>query len=267
MRLNTFLKKQFADFIEVYERYLLRTSGITLTYTLFCFVAIALLVRFSDFDPTMSKKQVSMLSYFFVRYSKGDVYSIVDLSKSIFIFFVSIFSLGLTRINPKEQEKTELKVGDFLKQIFLKDIFYLIGVLALCSILDYVLFQLDNLSLLKVSDNGLDKYFHGLILLFRIYIPLVLFGLTTFKLSSNKKLTINLKKVLLLFISLWFFNEFAYELSLVIRNQIFGLILIPFSAEKQYFIESFIGITLIAFYFVGYHSAMSTSLKLLDDEK
>jgi hypothetical protein len=267
MKFKTFLEKQFGDFIDVYDKYLIRTSGIALTYTLFCFVVIALLVRFSDFDPSASKKQLSMLSYFFVRYSKGDVYSIVDLSKTVFIFFVSIFSLGLTRINPSKQEKTELKVVDFLKQICIKDIIYLIVVLILCSVLDYVLFQLDSLSLSNVSDNGLDKYFHGLIFQFRIYIPLVFFGLITYRLSSDKSLNINFKKVFLLFVSLWFFNEFAYELSYVVRTHIFGLILIPFSAEKQYFVESFIGMTLIAFYFVGYHSAMSTSLKLLENER
>ena len=119
MKLTDFLKKQFEDFIEVYNKFLFRTSGITLTLTLLCFIVIALLVRFSDFDPTVGKKQFSLLSYFFVRYSKGEVYSIVDLSKTVFIFFVSIFSLGLTRSNPNKEENTELKVGDFLKQISL----------------------------------------------------------------------------------------------------------------------------------------------------
>ena len=77
MNLKTFIKKQFEDFIEVYDKYLIRTSGITLTYTLFCFLAIALLARFSDFDPSVLKKQFSLLSYFFTRYSKGNTYSIV----------------------------------------------------------------------------------------------------------------------------------------------------------------------------------------------
>ncbi len=266
MKLTDFLKKQFEDFIEVYNKFLFRTSGITLTLTLLCFIVIALLVRFSDFDPTVGKKQFSLLSYFFVRYSKGEVYSIVDLSKTVFIFFVSIFSLGLTRSNPNKEENTELKVGDFLKQISLMDIIYLFSMLVLCSIIDFGLFRLYSLTLLNVTENGLDNYFHSIIFQFRVYIPLVFFGLLTYRLSSNKNLHVNFKKIILLLISCWFFNEFAYEFSFVVRSHIFGLVLFPFSAEKQYFLESFIGMTLIAFYFVGYHSAMSTPLKLLDIE-
>jgi len=265
MRLTTFLKKQFEDFIEVYDKYLLRTSGITLTYTLFCFIAIALLVRFSEFDPS-SNKQLSLLSYFFTRYSIGNIYSIVDLSKTVFIFFVSIFSLGLTRINPDKQENTELKVTDFLKQICINDILYLVGILFLCSILDYILFRLDGFSLAHLRDHGADKLFYVFTYLFRIYAPLMLFGLTTYRLSSNKKLKITTRKVFFLFISLWLFNEFAYEFSVFVRTYLFGLILFPIGIVKQYFVESFIGMALIAFYFVGYHSAMTTSLKLLDNE-
>lgn len=266
MKLNNFLKKQFEDFIGVYDNYLIRTLGITLTYSLFCFILIALLVRFSSFDTTVTKRQFSILSYFFSRYSKGDIYSIVDLSKSIFIFFVSIFSIGLTRLNPSKQENTELRVADFLKQIKFNDILDLIGVLILCSILDYLLFRLCSLTLSKVNYNGLGTYLNGLLFELRIYIPLILFSRTTYKLSSNKKFKLNLTKFVFLLISLWLFNEFAYEFSLVVRNHIFELILLPFSVEKQYFIESFIGLLLVAFYFVGYHSAMATSLKLLDNK-
>ena len=266
MNLKTFIKKQFEDFIEVYDKYLIRTSGITLTYTLFCFLAIALLAIFSDFDPSVLKKQFSLLSYFFTRYSKGNTYSIVDLSKTVFIFFVSFFSLGLTRSNLNKQENTELKITNFLKQIFVKDILELMGILFLCSIIDYVLFQIDRFSNSNIDNNDFHVLLHGFILLFRVYIPLIFFGLTTYRLSSNKKFKINFKKLIFLFISLWFFNEFAYELSIFVRNHIFGFILLPFSAEKQYFVESFIGMILIAFYFVGYHSAMVSSLKILDDE-
>jgi len=95
---------------------------------------------------------------------------------------------------------------------------------------------------------------------------LVLFGFTTYRLSSNKKVNVTLKNVVFMMISLWLFNEFAYEFSIYIRNYLFKLILLPFSADKHYFMESFIGMILVAFYFVGYHSAMSTSLKLLNNE-
>ncbi len=60
---------------------------------------------------------------------------------------------------------------------------------------------------------------------------------------SSGKLKINLKTVLSLYASLWFFNEFAYEFSLWVR-----------------------ALPLIAFYFLGYCSAMTTSLKLVEQE-
>ncbi|MFI5142144.1 MAG: hypothetical protein ACHQII_07290, partial [Bacteroidia bacterium] len=61
-----------------------------------------------------------------------------------------------------------------------------------------------------------------------------------------------------LFLSLWFFNEFAYEVSLFVRPTIFNLILIPFSEERKYLYESLLGTTLIAFYFLGYYSALTS---------
>lgn len=266
MKLTIFLKKQLEDFVEVYRKYLLRTSAITIAFTLICFVIVALLLRFSDFSPSARSKQISLLSYFFVRYSVGDVYSIVDLSKTVFIFFVSIFSLGLTRISSNNQENTEIKIGDLLKQIFLRDMMYLTGILVLCSIIDYCVFRLDYLILSSVSLIGLSNYLYGLLFLCKIYIPLILFGLTTYGLSTNRKPNLDFKKILFLIISLWLFNEFAYEFSIIVRAQLFGFVLLPISPERHFFIESFIGIFLIAFYFVGYHSAMTTPLKLLDEE-
>jgi hypothetical protein len=264
MKLTVYLKKQLNDFVEVYEKYLVRTSGITLALTLICFVIIALLLRFSEFSPSATSKQFSLLSYFFYRYSLGDIYSIVDLSKTVLIFFVSIFSLGLTRINMGDKESTELKIGDFFRQIFPRDLLYLSGVLVLCSIIDYGLFKLDMLIWSNIN-LGLD-YFHGLLFLCRVYIPLVLFGLIIYMLGNNRKPYIDLKKIFFFVISLWLFNEFAYEFSIIVRNQLLGFVLLPINSEKHFFIESFMGIFLIAFYFVGYHSAMSTSLKFLNEK-
>src|SRR6185436_13280926 len=102
MTFSNYLKGQLTDFVDCYRKYFWRTLGTVLTYTVVCFVAMALLLKFSDFDTTSGKKQVSLLSYFFTRYSNKGIYSLVDLAKTVFIFFVAFFSLGLTRLTKNE---------------------------------------------------------------------------------------------------------------------------------------------------------------------
>ena len=92
MSFANYLKEQLNDFVESYRKFLFQTFGTALSYSIICFAVTALLLRFSDFDKTSIAKQISLLSYFFHRYSKGDTYSIIDLTKSFFIFFVSFFS-------------------------------------------------------------------------------------------------------------------------------------------------------------------------------
>ncbi|MFI5140716.1 MAG: hypothetical protein ACHQII_00040, partial [Bacteroidia bacterium] len=91
------MKQQFAHFVDSYKKYFWHTVATVLVFTVLCFVTIAVLFEFSDFDESTSKKQVSLLSYFFHRYSAKNIYSLVDLSKTVFIFFVSLFSIGLYR--------------------------------------------------------------------------------------------------------------------------------------------------------------------------
>jgi hypothetical protein len=267
MKLNTFLKSQLEDFVNVYSKYFFRTMGITLILTLICFVVIALLEKFSDFDPSIKLKQISLLSYFFSRYSKGDTYSLIDLSKTVFIFFVSIFSLSLCRLSQDKKDNSELKILAFLKRIHYKDYFILIGILLISSLFDFLMFRIERISHLNVSNNELYYYIHGIIFLLRIYLPLILFGITIYRLIKGKAFKLTFRKLLFIFISLWLFNEFAFEFSLVIRNYVFGLILLPFKIENYFLFESILGIGLVAFYFLGYYSALTTSIELLDDKK
>src|SRR5436190_10529542 len=104
MNFSEYLKRQFTAFVEGYTKYFWRTLGAVLIYTIICFAAMAFLLRFSDFDTANGKSQISMLSYFFTRYSSKEVYSLVDLAKTVFIFFVALFSIGLTRQTKNEND-------------------------------------------------------------------------------------------------------------------------------------------------------------------
>jgi hypothetical protein len=261
MQLTTFLKNQLTDFVDVYRKHLLQTIGVALTYTMFCFVVIAILLKVNDFDLSLDLGQKSILSFFFARYSIGEVYSIIDLSKTVFLFFVALFSLGIVRNNIEVFDKSEVGNTSFFKCLNFNDIFSLTVVLIICSIADFGLFKLDTLVNNRIAAYSQNYYLNSLIFLIRLFLPLIIFGIYTYKLAYNKNLKLNFRKVLFLFIAVWLFNEFAYGFTFFVRDYIFPLFLLPFKHQQIFFIESVLGIPLIAFLFLGYHSAMIYSLK------
>src|ERR1017187_1274125 len=139
-----YLKQLLADIVNSYKKYFWKTSGTALTYTVLCFVSIGILLKFSDFDTQNAKRQVSILSYFFSRFSIKDTYSLVDLSHTVFVFFVSLFSIGLTKMSG-EENASELSFGMFIKTISARDVAYLFGILTVSSAVDFGLFKLYNL--------------------------------------------------------------------------------------------------------------------------
>jgi len=264
MTFTNYLKTQLTDFVDTYKKYYLKTNGTTVVFTLVTFVFIALLFHFSIFDKTNTKRNISLLSYFFVRYSFADTYSIVDISKTVFIFFVSLFSVSLIRQERNKLEMSNFNFPSFLKNIKGNDFLYLFFVLVISVIANYLLVKLDVLSLENFGVSPADRWIHGILFLLRVYVPLILFSFVNYKILTGKKRNLNFQKFIWLFIALWLFNEFAYELSLFIRGHIFELILLPFPADTQYFIESILGVPLISFYFLGYHAAMTNSMLLLN---
>jgi hypothetical protein len=109
-----------------------------------------------------------------------------------------------------------------------------------------------------------DKWISGMLFLLRMYIPLMAFSIANAKALGLKQIRVTLKNILFLFASLWLFNEFAYEISLFVRNHFFDLALIPVPAEKQYAAESILGLVLVSFYFLGFHVTMTNSMILLN---
>jgi hypothetical protein len=267
MTFSNYLKGQLTDFVENYRLYFWRTLGTVLTYTVFCFIGIALLLKFSVFNEALRSKQISLLSYLFGRYSLNQTYSMVDMSKSLLLFFISLFSLGLLRLEQQESDKVEeLTFMSALKKLNMRDIISLLGILIVCVPVDFGLFRLETFANSGIKNYQFEKWIDALLFQLRIYIPLILFSLTLYNLTSPKRLRLTFKKMIFLYVSLWLANEFAYEIFIFTRAHIFNLLISPFDESKIFLYESVLGILLVGFYFIVYHSAMTTSLKQLDHE-
>jgi hypothetical protein len=266
MTAANYLKEQLTGFVESYKKYFSRTFNVALLYTIICFLIATLLLKYGYFNKLTSKRQISLLSYFFVRYSYGDTYSIIDLTKTVYIFMISLFSIGMIRLTKDPAGQYSLK--NFIKKLTAIDISFLLGTLAIATVADYIMFKSDSYSGVSIHNKAADLYIHNLIFQLRIYIPLMLFALTLWRLTTTKRSKLTFKRLVLLYVSLWLFNEFTYEVCMWMRVHFFELILIPFKySDKYYLFESFLAIPLMAFFFLGYYSAMTTSLRLTESNK
>ena len=265
MTLTNYLKEQLLDFVDSYKKYFSQTLYITLILSLVCFAGAVFLLRFSEYDDHTMAKQISILSYFFHRYSNKDSYCLVDLTKTFFVFFVALFSVGLIRQTNGEAENKELKSFQFFNKLYFRDVLLLTAVLFFASALDYAFSSLESYSTTLTISKATGSYIGTLMFHLRIYVPLFLFALSIRYLTNPGKTTLTLKNILFLYISLWLFNEFAFEISVWVRYHLFNLILLPIEdPNKFYLYESILGIPLIAFFFLGYHSAMKIPLKLTE---
>lgn len=262
MGIADYLMELLVSFVRSYVRLFFRTVGAALTLTLVTFVVILILMRFSQPIP---QKQVSILSYFYFRYSKDGVYALVDLSKIIYLFFASLLSLGLLRFSADDQMKKEyITTGTLLKKVTGNEILLFLFTLLIASFLDYSIVLLEG-TLKEVSPH-LRRYIISVLFFIRIYGPLFLFSITIYKVSLGKFPVLGLSRVIMLFISFWLFNEFAYESFLFVRNYFFALVLLPFSEDQAYIMESVLGLFLMAVYIVGYYAAMTVPFKVFDQK-
>lgn len=257
--LGNFLKGQFVDFVDNYKNYFLKTLGISLALTIICFTGAALFQRFSTFDVQTMSKPISIIDNFFNRFSNIDTYSLVDLTKTLFLFLIAIFSIGLTRLSIEQNENKKLSFDNFISKIKFKDFVILFVVLCTASTIDFALVKLDSqIFIRQIFGYSTEHYIRYSIFQLRIYIPLILFAIPIYFLTKTKNTKLTWKRVLYLYISVWLFNEFAYEISMWVRSHIIGLILLPVDDQYRFYLfESILGIPLIALFFLGYHSAMT----------
>ncbi len=254
MTFTSYLKFLLTDLVEQYRKHLRQTFGITVIFTMLAFVVIALLLKYSTFDRSVNTTQLNLLNYFFFRYSKGHTYSLVDLSKTVFIFFVSLYALGMTR-RPAD-EKPALK--HFLGTLSGRDMGVLTVTLLLNVLLDYLLFKLNRYFITEVAGRNTVNYLQLTIFHLRIYLPLIAFACALRFLTGKGKFALTLKTVLWLYVALWLYNEFAYELALWIQLHIFSLLFMPVDDPAQAsLLTSIAGIPVTAFFFIGYYVAMT----------
>jgi hypothetical protein len=265
MTFSTFLIKQLTDFVNVYRQFFKKTFVASLLMSFFCCVCMAVLLKFSDFDK-YSNKQISLLSYFISRYSAGETYSLVDLSKIFLLFFVSLFSIGLTRFEGSLKSYKGDEIVPFNLKISAADIVYFLLILIVCSVLDYGVFRIYAF-FYEMSSSNVQNWIYSEFFQLRIYMPLVIFSFALYKRSAGHSSEFGWKNLLFLLASLWLFNEFGYELILLARIHVFKLMLIPTEGNSTFIVESLLVIPVMALLFLGYHSAMYTSLTLLNESE
>lgn len=264
MSATEYLKLQLSDFVEVYKKNYYKTIGTTIIGTLITFTIVAILLKYSHFYLRSANKQYSLLSFLFARYSAAYVYSIVDLSKTVFLFIVSLFSVALVKLQAFKTDKKDFHFNNFLSQIKISDVAILLIAFLTSCISDYVLIKINYFTSSRIGSTETGKWLFGTIFYFRIYIPLLIFACANYSALYRERIKFSFKKLIMLLFTLWICNVFAYEFAVFIRNYVFGLFLLPFPVEKYFIIESLLDISLVSFLFLCYHSAMTNSMRLLN---
>jgi len=119
------------------------------------YAIVAVLLHLSIFlIRTSTKKHISLLSYFFTRYSVGDVYSIVDLSNQFSFYCFKIFSASFIRLQKEKSETGHFNFSYFLKKIRGEDFGYFMVAFIISVVAEYGLFKLYDIST-KISGGPL----------------------------------------------------------------------------------------------------------------
>ena len=172
----------------------------------------------------------------------------------------------MLRINPDNTED-EFSFWSFISLIGITDLLALVMIFGLTAVVDYALYNADNFIVEQIKIKGLEYWIYSVFFHLRIYVPLILFSTGIYRLVYKSRPALDIKGLAFLFISLWIFNEFAFEVFTFVRNIIFGLAFSLADDERIFLYESFLGIFLVAFMFPGYFSAMTTSIRLIKDRK
>jgi hypothetical protein len=256
--LSGFLQTLLVNLVGDYRKFFGRTFGVALIYSVACLLGMTILLWNSGAEVMVDKTHVSLLSYFFTRLNAGPEYAMTDLSKVWFLFLVSLFTVSLLRVQTGEADGKEISFVYFIQKANIKDVFFLLITVVICSVIDPCLNLFCNWIYDGNGDPDLRRWGMSLLFQLRIYIPMVIFAIVVQRLTGNRSPGINFRKLILILVAFWMFNEFAYELSLAVRSLLFALVLIPFKEESKFIYESILGTGLIAFYFIGYYSVFTS---------
>src|ERR1700759_2439403 len=119
MSFATFLKDVLIGFVQVYQKYFRKTFVMALLLSIVCFVVALILMVYVDHDSNVSTRAVSLLSFFYSRYSYLGAYRFVDVTKTMFVFLAAIFSINIIRYEQSGQATTEkMRFGVTFTDIF-----------------------------------------------------------------------------------------------------------------------------------------------------
>jgi hypothetical protein len=263
MQLSRYLKLQFNDLIDSYKKLLFRTSGITIIYTILCFLIASLLLWFSDISSVIHNRPMSMLN-FFMYYHSSDIYKVIDLSPLFLLFFVSIFSVSAFIPEIKDDGEHDIRLIGSLKNLKFINVLYMLGILVVSCFIDYSLYKLSAVLSDTMNNRNFYKWAYHVLEFLRVYLPWTLFSICIYWQTESIRTKLTGKKILFLLISLWFINSFCMEFIYFIKPHVIDFILFPFQYETRFLFESMIGLFIIASFFVGYASVMANSLKYFD---
>jgi hypothetical protein len=253
MKLTGYLKKQFVNFVEVYEKHFTDTYWIAFTLTILFAVSGVLLIDFSALDSLTNTKPEGFLDYLFYKHSTEKIYSLTDLIKNCFIFFVSIFCIALMR----KDENDELSIFTFFRLIKLRDILILVCCLLVSAIIDYFMVQVLHFRSIEAY-SGVYQWVYYLTHLVRLFFPMLFFSVAIMWIAEGR-VKLNLNKIGLLFLSIWIINEFSYEFTIFIRDDIVdGILMFVKDPVKRKLFETILSMPLLAGYFLGFYSAFTS---------
>jgi len=260
MKLDQFLGKQLQDTVTVYKTLFKKTFNVTIILSFLCLLFITALQIVSATDANDLESKFSILNYLWYRYSTADYYKLVDLSKSVFLFVVSFFSIAISRKLTRDKENMNVKLGSFFDEMRPTDFGFLLLALAACLVIDYLLYQLATYVMTNSRNQFLGQWIYYQVHFLRIYLPLFTFSYVNKLVLTSNRSAFTLQECLFLLISCWLINEVAFEFTLFIRSHVFQLIMIPVPGTSKFLLESVLALPLIAAYFLGYHSAMTNAV-------
>lgn len=175
MQSAAYLKKLLTGYVTIYQTLFVKTFKAALLLTILSFLIAGIIGHFFDYDSRLKSKPISILSYFFSRFSYKEIYAFGDTVKTIFLFLVSVFSVNLIRNENKE-------TGD---KINVKDILSLLATMVTCILLDCALFRLEGQLKHGIDNKHLSIWIGNVIFFLRIFLPLIFFALVIHIRTSN----------------------------------------------------------------------------------
>ncbi len=268
MKFSDYLKNQLTDFVEVYRKYFWKALTVSLIFSIFVFTLSLVFYFYNVSDKSEFQYQFQLVGFYFFRTSSGTYYyKLVYCTKILFVFFTSILSISILKFEKGNiNSENALSFSSVIKSISFKNFILLFLGLIISFCIAYGLDFLNEYLNISSSSEGILRWFHSISFLLKIYSPLIIFSILVYRISNSSFPKISLKRLSLLFISVWLFNEFGYEMTSFFNYEILSLIKIPFKTPSSYFyFNSIVDIVMLSLLMIGYHSSMTKSLSLSEN--